>query len=129
MFRKGPSMYSERREDSQDFKDEKLRSAINFLLSSGSVGVEKPSVKLIQCDPDVDIVINKQGGICTKCNVMFKSKVALDNHIEMCYDGSSKINNNDFGKGLVLSVVGNRCKLDRSNKSHKPLKLVIVSDK
>lgn len=62
----------------------KIRSAIDLLLSSDSVEVTEPTVKLTECSPDVDVVMNKQGGICTRCNRMFKSRTSLMNHLEKC---------------------------------------------
>ena len=64
--------------------DPKIRSAIDMLLSSDSVEVTEPTVQLTECSPDVDVVMNKQGGICTRCNAMFKSRISLLNHIERC---------------------------------------------
>ncbi len=57
-----------------------IRSAIDSLLSFDSVKVSEPTVQLTECSPDVDVVMNKQGGICTNCNTLFKSKVSLVNH-------------------------------------------------
>ena len=62
----------------------KIRSAIDLLLSSDSVEVAEPTVKLTECSPDIDVVMNKQGGICTKCNRMFKSRTSLMNHLDKC---------------------------------------------
>ena len=66
--------------------DPKIRSAIDMLLSSDSVEVTEPTVQLTECSPDVDVVMNKQGGICTRCNTMFKSRTSLLNHLERCKD-------------------------------------------
>lgn len=65
-------------------RSKKIRSAIDLLLSYNSIEVTEPSVKLTECSPDVDVVMNKQGGICTQCNIMFKSKISLMNHLDKC---------------------------------------------
>jgi hypothetical protein len=65
--------------------DMKIKSAIYMLLSSESVEVSEPTVQLTECSPDVEVVINKQGGICTRCNSMFKSRSSLLNHIKHCF--------------------------------------------
>ena len=57
-----------------------VKSAINFLLMSGSEKMSEPPVTLTQCSPSIDIIMNKQGGICVKCNTNFKSKVSLMEH-------------------------------------------------
>ncbi len=63
----------------------KIRTAIDLLLSSDSVGVTEPTVKLTECSPKVEVIMNKEGGgICTKCNTMFKSKPCLTSHLEKC---------------------------------------------
>ncbi len=64
-----------------------LRSAIDFLLTSDSCQVSEPSVKLTECSPDVGVVMDGQGGICTKCGIVFKSKTSLTNHILKCLIG------------------------------------------
>jgi hypothetical protein len=74
-------------------QDHKIRSAIDILLSSDSVKVTEPVVKLTECSPEVDVVMNKQGGICTRCNTMFKSRTSLINHIEHCLN-NNEVNNN-----------------------------------
>ncbi len=75
----------------------KIRSAIDMLLSSDSVEVTEPSVQLTECSPEVDIIMNKQGGICTRCNTMFKSRSALMSHPSRCvgYD-YRKISGNEM---------------------------------
>lgn len=65
-------------------ENRKMRSAIDLLLSSDAVEVLNPTVKLTECSSNIDVIINKQGGICTKCNRMFKSKVSLIGHLEKC---------------------------------------------
>jgi hypothetical protein len=76
-------------------QDHKIRKAIDMLLSSDSVKVTEPVVKLTECSPDVDVVMNKQGGICTRCNTMFKSRASLINHIEQCFNGNEIISTID----------------------------------
>lgn len=71
-------------------QDRKIQSAIDMLLSSDSVKVAKPTVQLTQCSPEVDVVMNKQGGICTRCNSMFKSRSALLSHPEKCRGNPNK---------------------------------------
>ena len=77
--------------DSANINGKKVKSAIDFLLSSGSTQVPAPTVQLTECSPDVDVVMNKQGGICTKCHAMFKSRTSLISHLEKC----NNININD----------------------------------
>ena len=82
-----------------------IRSAIDSLLSSGSTEVPVPTVKLTECSPDVDVVnMNKQGGICTKCNVMFKSRTSLMSHLEKCSpnNNNNTDKNNKPGPKLVI---------------------------
>ena len=68
----------------------KIRTAIDLLLSSDSVGVTEPTVKLTECSPKVEVIMNKEGGgICTKCNTMFKSKPCLTSHLEKCGNSNS----------------------------------------
>ena len=61
-----------------------IRSAIDLLLSSDSVEVTEPTVKLTECSPNLEVVVNKRGGICTRCNIMFKSRPFLMGHLERC---------------------------------------------
>jgi len=67
-------------------QNSKIRSAIDLLLAFDSVEVTEPTVKLTECSPEVDVVINKQGGICTRCNRMFKSRTSLIGHLEKCHN-------------------------------------------
>jgi len=102
--------------------NQKIRSAIDMLLSSDSVKVSEPEVKLTVCSSELDVVINKQGGICTKCNVMFKSRTSLITHIEKCL-GSSNI----FGLGLtdtdtIIDLINN----DKGNNKGSGVKLNII---
>lgn len=62
----------------------KIRSAIDFLLTSQSTQVISENIQLTTCSPDIEVVMNKQGGICTKCNTMFKSRTSLIGHLEKC---------------------------------------------
>ena len=65
--------------------NKRMRGAIDSLLTSQSTQVVAPdNIKLTTCSPDIEVVINKQGGICTKCNTMFKSRSSLINHLEKC---------------------------------------------
>jgi len=66
--------------------DGRIKTAINSLLFSQATQVEQPTIQLTQCSPDVDVVMIKQGGICTRCNSMFKSRTSLMTHIEKCYN-------------------------------------------
>ena len=61
-----------------------IKSAIDILLASDCSQVKESSIGLTKCSPDLNVIISKQGGICVKCNRMFKSKVSLDNHINNC---------------------------------------------
>ena len=65
-------------------KNKNIRGAIDFLLGSESKTTNETPVVLTECSPEIDVVINKNGGICTKCNIMFKSRVSLINHMEKC---------------------------------------------
>ena len=85
----------------------KIRSAIDLLLSSDSVEVSDPNINITECDPLVDVVMNKQGGICTKCNTLFESKVFLLNHLKTC--NSHKINDKINIKNEIKN--NNRAKL------------------
>lgn len=80
-----------------------IRSAIDCLLYSGSIEVPVPTVKLTECSPDVDVVMNKQGGICTKCNAMFKSRTSLMSHLEKCSPNNSHENNKNNPKLVIIS--------------------------
>ncbi len=65
--------------------NKKIRSAIDSLLTSQSTQVVNSDIiKLTICSPDIEVVMNKQGGICTKCNTMFKSRSSLLSHLEKC---------------------------------------------
>jgi hypothetical protein len=64
--------------------DLNIKAAINTLLLRGATQVNNHNVKLIECSPNIDVVMNKKGGICTKCNAMFKSKISLQGHLEKC---------------------------------------------
>jgi len=66
-----------------------LRNAIDCLLTSDSCQVSEPSVKLTECSPDIGVVMDGQGGICTKCGIVFKSKTSLTNHLLKCVIGYS----------------------------------------
>lgn len=104
--------------------DHKIRTAINLLLSSNSVKVSdpvnNPVVTLTTCSPDVDVIMNKLGGICTRCNTMFKSRISLLSHIERClvgnYDNNCGNNNNNEKRNEPRQI-----------KSIRP-KLIIVSE-
>ena len=85
-----------------------MRSAIDLLLSSESMEVSEPPVKLTECSPKIDVIMNKQGGICTRCNRLFKSRVSLTSHLVKCYGNDSDENNNN-----------------NNNKTNQP-KLIIV---
>ena len=80
----------------------KIRSAIDLLLSTNSINIDKPTVQLTECSPDIGVVMNKQGGICTKCNTLFKSKVSLTNHLISCNPVYSNSNSN-----LIASLMEN----------------------
>ena len=82
-----------------------IRSAIDILLSSNSNKAIETTVKLIECSPEVDVIMNKQGGICTKCNTMFKSRTALLSHPQKCtgYDGSISSDCSNTNKEMVRS--------------------------
>ena len=97
----------------------KIRSAIDLLLSSDSVEVSDHDINITKCDPLVDVVMNKQGGICTKCNTLFESRVFLLNHIKNCYNRGDnhdlnnpdtinlKIKNNIEPSRPKLMIIGN----------------------
>ena len=75
----------------------RIRSAIDILLSSDSVEVTEPSLQLTECSPEVDIIMNKQGGICTRCHTMFKSRSALMSHLNRCVE----YDNNDISENQI----------------------------
>lgn len=94
----------------------KIRSAIDLLLSVDSINVVEPSVKLTECSPDIGVVMNEQGGICTNCNTLFKSKVSLMNHLISC--------NPSYNANIITS--------NSKNQPSKRLagpKLVIINDR
>lgn len=53
-------------------------------LFSDNLKTVNSNLSLNICSPSVDVIIINQGGICTKCNSMFKSKISLVNHLEKC---------------------------------------------
>lgn len=95
----------------------KIRSAIDLLLSSELVKCE-PTVELTQCSPHVDVVMNKQGGICTHCNILFKSRTSLLHHLETCNN-----NNNVIVPTTVVKLVVNKPVI-----VNKPPRLIIKSN-
>ena len=101
----------------------KIRSAIDLLLSSNSVKVEEPTVNITICSPDVDVVINKQGGICTRCNSMFKSRISLINHIQSCIGSTDVL----YGMEDQLDQVDNS-RENESEVSPGPIKLKIKTN-
>lgn len=106
--------------DNQNNHSVKIRSAIDMLLSSDAVIVSEPSVKLTECSPDIDVVMNGQGGICTNCNVMFLSGTSLKNHLKEC-NPRSEINK--------VKINYPNAFIRESPISKKPrLRLVVVSD-
>ena len=60
-----------------------LSSVIDSLFSNNLETVNS-NPSLNQCSPTVDVIMVNQGGICAKCNSMFKSKISLVNHLEKC---------------------------------------------
>lgn len=67
----------------------KIKSAIDYLLNSDSTEVSEPNLKLTECSPDIEVIMNGQGGICGKCNTMFKSKISLTSHLSKCSYGQN----------------------------------------
>lgn len=61
-----------------------IRSAIDNLLRCNAVYTKSNPVKLTECSSEVKVIFNKMGGICTKCNVMFESKISLTSHLNKC---------------------------------------------
>lgn len=112
---------------STEKNNNQIRSAIDLLLSSDSVEVKEPLIKLTECSPDVDVVINKSGGICTRCNTMFKSRVSLLNHLKKC-DPNFVLDNDDISDDDDISEE-DVIKLNIKQPNIKPPspKLVIVS--
>ena len=121
----------------------KIKSAIDILLSSDSVKVEEQSFKLTECSPDIDVIINKQGGICTKCNSMFKSRSSLLNHLTKCLSDksldefgyiSNDMEDNTVDDNIITlktnpskhNLTGNQLKIESGLTKNRP-KLVIVS--
>lgn len=73
----------------------KMKSAIDCLLTSDSSEVSEPNFKLTECSPDIGVIMSGQGGICTKCNTMFKSKISLTSHLLKCSYNSGDSNEKD----------------------------------
>jgi len=66
-------------------KKKNIKLAIDSLLFSNSSETEESPIKITECSSVLDAVINnKQGGICTNCNALFKSQAFLVNHISKC---------------------------------------------
>ena len=64
-----------------------IKLAVDNLFKSSNKTYENKQaspIKLRVCSSDIDIVMDKHGGICTKCNISFKSKLSLRNHLEKC---------------------------------------------
>jgi len=100
----------------------KIRSAIDLLLSTNSINVVEPTVQLTECSPDIGVVMKKQGGICTNCNTLFKSKVSLMNHLMTCNPLNSNID-------LITNVTQNKQLSTESTPPRiKGPNLVIVSN-
>ena len=93
--------------------NEKITSAIDLLISTNSTKVDIPTVQLTECSPDIDVIMNKQGGICTKCETLFKSKVSLVNHVKKCIPNSYS--------SLLLSLP------EKTNYSPSTPKIVILN--
>ena len=87
-------------DSSNSNNNNKIRNAIDLLLTSESVKVTDCSIQLTRCSPDIDVVMNKQGGICTKCNLMFKSRISLLSHLERCnyFDAQTESNKTESNK-------------------------------
>jgi hypothetical protein len=100
----------------------KVRSDIDILLSSGAVNLSEPTIQLTTCSPDVDVVINGQGGICTSCNLLFLSRSSLMGHLEKCSPG-----NNIFTKE---NKTYDSCEeySDKSKKKSKGPRLIVKSN-
>lgn len=58
------------------------QKALNKLLFSDCVKISDTNIQITSCSPDVDVIINKKGGICTKCKKFFKSNISLHSHIQ-----------------------------------------------
>jgi len=107
---------------------------IDMLLSSGAVNLSEPTIQLTTCSPNVDVVINGQGGICTSCNLLFLSRSSLVNHLEKCSPGNnifSKENKSDYIDNDNDYIDNNDCASDQmlsnlqENKKHKGPRLNI----
>lgn len=66
-------------------KGGRTHSAIDMLLSSNCVDVSDGEVELTVCSSDIDVIMDGQGGICTKCNTGFKSRISLIDHVKQCF--------------------------------------------
>jgi len=85
----------------------KIKSAIDYLLNSDSTEVSEPNLKLTECSPDIGVIMNGQGGICGKCNTMFKSKISLTSHLLKCsYNQSENSNEKDSNECCNSSSSG-----------------------
>lgn len=57
---------------------------INVLLFSDCVKTSTSNIQLILCSSDIKVIINKTGGVCTKCRKFFKSDISLNGHLSKC---------------------------------------------
>ena len=64
--------------------DNLFKSSNKTYENKKDIGGNTNPIKLRVCSSDIDIVMDKHGGICTKCNISFKSKLSLRNHLEKC---------------------------------------------
>lgn len=110
----------------------KIGLAIDLLLSSDSVEISEPTIRLTQCSTDIDVIMNKQGGICTNCGTLFKSGPSLINHVAACNPSSRTLKiDDDCGCGDssedTVDMENNTNSV--SNSPISTPKLVIVSNK
>lgn len=65
---------------------------INVLLFSDCVKTSTSNIQLNSCSSDIKVIINKTGGVCTKCRKFFKSDISLNGHLSKCLPDKCKPN-------------------------------------
>ena len=103
----------------------KMKFAIDSLLTSDSTEASEPNFKLTECSPDVGVIMSGQGGICAKCNTMFKSKISLSSHLLRCSQG--QVSESESGKDSG-ECCGSSSESNESGESTVP-RLIIMQQK
>lgn len=101
---------------------------INSLLTANATEADDELMTFTECSPNIEVVVNKQGGICIKCNKMFKSRVSLVSHVEKCIGKkfdyinrfgnikNNKENNKEKGKNNKNSEKSNEKSNEENNE-------------